>query len=306
MARRPRLLAPGVLYHVIVRGNQRQKTFLTETDCQIYLERLGRYGKRLDVIVYAYCLMPNHVHLLVETKSEPLSKFMQGLQQSYTQYFNRAHRKVGHLFQGRYRAIVCDKDEYLLTLVRYIHLNPVRAKIVRKPEQYEYSSHRAYVNGQKTEIIDPRPVLQMLGGQRGYRRFVLDGIGEGHKEEYYQVEDQRFLGAQGFAERMDKRLNEARQSRANRSLGGVVRELASRLKTDPEVLAGADRGWESSKKRAMVAYILVRRSGYRLTDVAPYLGRDLATLSSLIFRFSERIKTEEGLRKEIDRLIKTV
>jgi hypothetical protein len=201
---------------------------------------------------------------------------------------------------------VCDKDEYLLTLVRYIHLNPVRAKIVRKPEQYEYSSHRAYVNGQKTEIIDPRPVLQMLGGQRGYRRFVLDGIGEGHKEEYYQVEDQRFLGAQGFAERMDKRLNEARQSRANRSLGGVVRELASRLKTDPEVLAGADRGWESSKKRAMVAYILVRRSGYRLTDVAPYLGRDLATLSSLIFRFSERIKTEEGLRKEIDRLIKTV
>jgi REP element-mobilizing transposase RayT len=107
-------LASGVLYHVIVRGNHRQKTFLNESDYQAYLERLGRYRKRLAVTVYAYCLMPNHVHLLVETGSQPLSRFMQGLQQSYTQYFNRKHHKVGHLFQGRYKAIVCDKDEYLL------------------------------------------------------------------------------------------------------------------------------------------------------------------------------------------------
>jgi REP element-mobilizing transposase RayT len=299
-------LAPGVLYHVIVRGNQRQKTFLSDTDYQAYLERLGRYRQRLDVIVYAYCLMPNHVHLLVETRSEPLSKFMQGLQQSYTQYFNRAHHKVGHLFQGRYKAIVCDKDEYLLTLLRYIHLNPVRAKIVQKPEQYKYSGHGAYVDAQKTGIIDPRPVLQMLGGRRGYWRFVLDGIEEGHKEEYYQVEDQRFLGAEGFGEKMGRQVKEASQSRAKRSLGGVVMELASRLKTEPEVLAGADRGWEASKKRAMVAYIVVRHLGYRLTDVVPYLGRDLATLSSLIFRLSERIKVEEKTRKEIDRLVRII
>ena len=99
MARRPRLLAPGVLYHVIVRGNHSQKTFLSEGDYQAYLERLGRYRNRLGVAVYAYCLMPNHVYLLVETGSQPLSRFMQGLQQSYTQYFNRKHRKVGHLFQ---------------------------------------------------------------------------------------------------------------------------------------------------------------------------------------------------------------
>ena len=306
MARRPRLLAPGVLYHVIVRGNQRQKTFLSDTDYQAYLERLGRYRQRLNVIVYAYCLMPNHVHLLVETRSEPLSKFMQGLQQSYTQYFNRAHHKVGHLFQGRYKAIVCDKDEYLLTLLRYIHLNPVRAKITRKPEQYKCSSHGAYVNGQKTEIIDPRPVLQMLGGRRGYRSFVLDGIEEGHKEEYYQVEDQRFLGTRGFGEKMDRQLSEASRSTAKRSLGAVVRQLVSRLKTKPQVLAGADRGWGTSKKRAMVAYILVRHLGYRLTDVVPYLGRDIATLSSLIFRFSERIEDDEEIRKEIDRLVRIV
>ena len=131
MARRARLFAPGILYHVIVRGNYRQKTFLNPRDYEAYLERLGRYRKRFGVTVYVYCLMSNHAHLLVETGSQPLSRFMQGLQQSYTQYFNRKYHKVGHLFQGRYKAIVCEKDEYLLTLVRYIHLNPVRAKLVQ-------------------------------------------------------------------------------------------------------------------------------------------------------------------------------
>src|SRR5215475_13753556 len=152
MARRPRLLAPGILYHVIVRGNQKQKTFLRDSDYQAYLERLGRYRRRWGVIVYAYCLMPNHVHLLVETGSQPISKFMQGLQQSYTQYFNRKHRKVGHLFQGRYKAIVCDKDEYLLTLIRYIHYNPVRAKMVHNTDQYPYSGHRNYIDGDVSEV----------------------------------------------------------------------------------------------------------------------------------------------------------
>ena len=155
MARRPRLLAPGILYHVIVRGNQRQKTFLSDGDYQAYLERLGRYRKSLGVTVYAYCLMPNHVHLLVETGAHPLSRFMQGLQQTYTQYFNRKHRKVGHLFQGRYKAIVCDKDEYLLSLVRYIHLNPIRANMVRKLDQYPYSGHRHYLEGRVSEFWSP-------------------------------------------------------------------------------------------------------------------------------------------------------
>ena len=176
MARRPRLLASGVLYHVIVRGNHRQKTFLNESDYQAYLERLGRYRKRLAVTVYAYCLMPNHVHLLVETGSQPLSRFMQGLQQSYTQYFNRKHHKVGHLFQGRYKAIVCDKDEYLLGLVRYIHLNPIRANMVQKLDAYPYSGHRHYVEGRVSEVLEPGRVLDLLGGRAGYRRFVLEGL----------------------------------------------------------------------------------------------------------------------------------
>jgi putative transposase len=305
VARRPRLFAPGVLYHVIVRGNQRRKTFLTEDDYRAYLERLARYRKRLEVTVYAYCLMPNHAHLLLETSSEPLSKFMQALQQSYTQYFNQAHRKVGHVFQGRYQAIVCDKDEYLLALVRYIHLNPVRAKITRRPEQYKHSGHGAYLQSVQTEVIDPRAVLQMLG-RRGYQRFVLDGIDGGHKEEYYRVEDQRFLGAKGFGEKMTKEAERVNVSKARRSLSEVIKEVADKLNIGLEILAGPDRSWAISKQRALIAYLLVRRLGYRLTDVARYLGRDTATVSSLLLRFAEKMKVEEKSKKEIDRLVKII
>ncbi len=164
MARRPRLFAPGVLYHVIVRGNQRQKTFTAESDYQAYIERLARYRKKYDYVLHAYCLMPNHVHLLVESSEQPLAKFMQGLQQSYSQYFNLKHHKTGHVFEGRYKAILCQKDQYLLQLIRYIHLNPVRAGMVRSPERYRYSGDHVYLQGKATETIDPATVLSMLGG----------------------------------------------------------------------------------------------------------------------------------------------
>lgn len=179
--------------------NHRQKTFLNEGDYQAYLERLGRYRRQLGITVYAYCLMPNHVHLLVETGSQPLSRFVQGLQQSYTQNFNRKHRKIGHLFQGRYKAILCYKDEYLLSLVRYIHLNPIRANMVQKVDDYLYSGHRNYLEGRTSEVLDPDRVLAMIGGRAGYRGFVQAGLRDGHREDYYQVEDQRFLGTEEFA-----------------------------------------------------------------------------------------------------------
>ena len=124
MARKPRVEYDGAFYHVIVRGNQQQRTFDDDQDRIVYLERLEHYRQRYGFRLFAYILMSNHVHLLLETKSVPLSKIMQGVQFSYTQRYNRRHRKVGHLFQGRYKAILFDRDAYLLELVRYIHLNP--------------------------------------------------------------------------------------------------------------------------------------------------------------------------------------
>ena len=305
MARRPRLFAPGLLYHVIVRGNQRRKTFLNDADYQAYLQRLGRYRRKFGHSVHAYCLMPNHVHLLVESSQAPIAKFMQGLQQSYSQYFNKRYRKTGHVFQGRYKAIICQKDEYLLQLIRYIHLNPVRAGMVREPERYVYSGHRAYLAGKTTEVIDSRKVLGMIGGRAGYRAFIRDGLREGHKEEYYEVEDQRFLGAEGFGEKLQEE-HEELPAKKRRPIDRVVEELGDEVGLGAAELKSSDRSWVVSKARTKISYVLVRRQGYALSEVARYFGRDAATVGTLIARLAKRLIEDDTLRQEIDRLNKKV
>jgi hypothetical protein len=221
--------------------------------------------------------MSNHVHLLLETGSEPLSKFMQGLQQSYTQYFNRKHHKVGHLFQGRYKAIVCEKDEYLLTLVRYIHLNPIRAKLVQRLDDYPYSGHPEYCGVRVSEALETSRVLNMLGGRQSYQRFIQEGLRDGHREEYYAVKDQRFLGEERFIEKLKARVDgEPETARSKKAAMIAFRHAARAVEVDPEVLSGVDRSWEVSRHRALVGYVLIRRLGYKLKVVAKCLGRDIA------------------------------
>ena len=196
---------------------------------------------------------------------------MQGLQQSYSQYFNLHHRKSGHVFQGRYKAIVCDKDEYLLQLIRYIHLNPVRAGMVKEPEKYLYSGHGAYLQGKASETIDPSKVLSVMGGRARYRAFVSDGIKDGHREEFYEVSDQRFLGADGFGEKLQDEHEEPR-AKKRRPLEKVVQELSQLLAVQPQVLRSADRSWRVSQARTKIGYILVRRQGYALDNEEAELG----------------------------------
>lgn len=306
MARRPRIFAPGLLYHVVVRGNHRQRTFRSPADYQAYLDRLASYRKRCGVRIYAYCLMPNHVHLLLETATVPLGRFMQGLQQSYTQYFNRAHRQVGHLFQGRYHAIVCEKERYLLALLRYIHLNPVRAKLVRAPEQYRYSGHAVYLRGAPSAILDPAPVLGLLGGRGAYRRFMRAARAEGHQAQYYAVADQRFLGDEGFAQALRASLGQEEQPRPKRSLEKTLLTLARHVGLDPARLRSPDRGWAVSRRRSLIAYTLIRRLGFPLSRVAAHVGRDAATVSVLISRLAVRMQDDPAIRRDVEVLTKIV
>src|SRR5262249_3993822 len=132
------------------------------------------YRNRHGVSLLAYCLMPNHVHLLLEPLEGSLDRFMQGVQQSYTQYFNRAYGEVGHLFQGRYKASPCREDRHLLAVLRYIHQNPVRAHLVARVDQYRFSSHPAYLAGRGSSGVDPRPLLRILGGQDAYHALMRE------------------------------------------------------------------------------------------------------------------------------------
>jgi REP-associated tyrosine transposase len=288
MARRPRVFASGLLYHVVVRGNQRRKTFRSDDDYKAYLERLEKYRAKFHVRIYAYCLMPNHVHLLLETGSTPLAKFVQGLQQSYTQYFNRSYRKVGHLFQGRYKAIICDKDKYLLALVRYIHLNPMRAGLAKRPERYAHSGHRSYLGNGRPKIIEAGPILKLLGGKKAYEDFVLEGMSERHNNKYYTVEDQRFLGEEGFGEKISREAGVEEERKPKKSIETVFKEIARKLETTPDLLRGKDRRWDISTKRAQAVALLVRERGYGVSEVAKFLRRDQANISTMLSRLSVR------------------
>ena len=216
MARKPRVEYAGAFYHVICRGNQRQVIFRSDADRTRYLERLEHYRQRYGFSVYAYVLMSNHVHLLIETGKVPLSKIMQGLQFTYTGYYNRKYHKVGHLFQGRYKAILCDREAYLLELVRYLHLNPGRIRSPMDPWKYLWSSHAAYLGKESLVKVETSAVLGELAkslgqARRAYLRFMAEGKGSGHQADYYDVRDQRFLGDERFVEQIDERIRAERE-----------------------------------------------------------------------------------------------
>ena len=163
MARALRIEYKGAFYHVISRGNNREETFLDDTDRKQFLKYLKEQTLRYGIKIHAWCLMSNHYHLVVETPLGNLSKTMQSLNTSYTVYFNHRHRKVGHLFQGRYKAVLVQADEYLHCLSRYIHLNPVRANIVKDPGEYRWSSYKSYISKEEEqEFLTTEFILGMF------------------------------------------------------------------------------------------------------------------------------------------------
>lgn len=168
MPRPPRIHVAGGLYHTIARGNDGQKTFLDEKDYQVFVDQLDELKRTTPFSVYAYCLMLNHFHLLVETQRVPLSVIMQRLLTRYVKRFNFRHRRIGHLFQGRYKAILCQRDAYLQKLLRYIHLNPVRAKLAKDAATWKWSSHGEYVGRVRSDLTDKVfPLSLFQSGTRG-------------------------------------------------------------------------------------------------------------------------------------------
>ena len=284
MPRPPRVFGPGLLYHVVARGNRREAVFHGPGDYETYLHRLAAYRARYAVTLHAYCLMPNHVHLVLRTGEAPLDRFMQSLQQSYTQRFNRRHEQVGHVFQGRYKALLCETNDYLVTLVRYVHLNPVAAGLVARAEDYPYSGHRAYLGDATAPLVDPTFVLALVGGASGYARLLAgDPAGGGPPTEG---------------------LTAPRPPQA--PLADALGRLARELVVDVEILRGPDHDRPVSRARGLAAYVLVRRLGYRVTDVASVLRRTVATTSLAVRSVGERIAGDTAAARQVDRLAESL
>lgn len=279
MARPLRIEFPNAVYHVTSRGNGRQKVFLNDDDRATFLATLAWVVERFGWICHAYCLMGNHYHLLIETPTPNLSRGMRQLNGVYTQRFNRAHRRVGHLFQGRFKAILVERDSYLLELARYIVLNPVRAKMVSTPERYPWSSYRATLG------TAPRPAALTIDGilevfartkptaRKRYAAFVHAGIGGASP--WQHLKGQVLLGDETFVERMTPQL----QQRT------AVREIPKRQRllhrpALPTLFSAAAHASKARRNELMARAHL--EHGYTQAEIARELDLHYATVSRII------------------------
>jgi REP-associated tyrosine transposase len=258
MARPLRLEFAGALYHVTSRGDGQEDVFTDDPDRAAFLEVLGQVCARYNWTVHAYCLMGNHYHLVIETPDGNLAKGMRQLNGVYTQRFNRAHQRVGHVFQGRYKAILVQKESYLLELARYVVLNPVRARMVRSAQAWAWSSYRATAGRADRAVwLHTDWILSAFARQKGraierYRAFVAEG--KDQPSPWEKLRNAIFLGDDAFVERMQSELDVGKDlreipARQRRPVPKPLPHFASRAKTrDAAIVAAYSSGGYSMKE----------------------------------------------------------
>jgi REP element-mobilizing transposase RayT len=284
MARPLRVEFPGAVYHVTSRGNAKQAIFIDDEDKSRFFDVLSIVVERFNWLCHAYCLMENHYHLLVETPNGNLSRGMRELNGAYTQGFNQRYRRVGHLFQGRYKAIIVEKDNHLLSLCRYVVLNPVRVGLIKKPEQWKWSSYGATIGlVKRLSFLTVDWILSQFGERKmvakeKYRKFVMEGIDK--ESPWETLKGQIFLGTDGFIKQLRGFLDEKEKIKEVPRLQRYVARPS---------LSGLFRGKKRKERKERKAedktiYSAYVRYGYTMKEIAEHLGIHYATISRAIKR----------------------
>jgi len=290
MARPPRIHVSGALFHIIARGNGGQKTFLDEQDYQTFVDGLDELKRKTLFLVYAYCLMPNHFHLLIEIKQFPLSAIMQRLLTRYVKSFNFRHRRIGHLFQGRYKAILCQKEPYLQELLRYIHLNPVRAKLAKDALAWKWSSHREYMGSVKRDLTDKGFPLSLFHkelstSRKLFTQFVNDGIEMGHKAEFYASPSTPCLGEDSFVDDYRERLTKRKSAEAGAAklipLERLAREATASLPFEMLRSPTQSRKVTAARQEFVIKAV---KMGHRPSVLAAFLRCSASAISKIVAR----------------------
>ena len=320
MPRQARLDAPGALHHIMVRGIDKADIFRDEQDKARFLERLGENVTEGKCSVYAWVLMDNHIHLLFKSGKYGISAVMRKLLTWYAQYFNRRHKRTGHLFQNRYKSILCDEDSYLLALVRYIHLNPVRAQIVKTIEEldrYPWCGHRTIIGKARHAWMDTDAVLSQFGDRKrkaisGYRQFVQEELGSGQKPELtggglirshggwsrvlalqrsgqQQEFDERILGTGEFVHAIlreveERQLRQTRLCRRGKGIADIIREECRKRGVHEQELVRGSRRQKISQARAIIALRCKEEIGCSGAEIARHLGVNTTSVNRAVER----------------------
>jgi hypothetical protein len=230
---------------------------------------------------------------------------MQVLQFRYTRYFNKRYRKVGHLFQGRYKAILCDKETYLLELIRYLHLNPVRAGVVREPEKYPWTGHMGYLRNGKENLIDAHLVLSQFSRKRSlarkqYRQFVADGLDRGHERKYYRVKDQRYLGEDEFVDKVEGLQKSHEPSYWEIPVEKIVGEVIGGTGISRDRLYSLTRDRQGAYGRNLVAYLARKLAGFRVKEIAQHFKREPMTISLGVKKVEKLLQQDKDFLKRVE------
>lgn len=279
MARPLRIEYAGALYHVTARGDRQEDIFLDDADRQDFLSVLSQVCERFNWLVHAYCLMDNHYHLLVETPDSNLSKGMRQLNGVYTQKINRSHNKVGHVFQGRYKSILVQKESYLLELARYVVLNPVRAEMVRSAKDWKWSSYRETAGlRQPPDWLETDWILSAFGKRKSnaikkYIQFVSSA--KKLPSPWMQLRNQVFLGNDAFVEELKAKID----------LGKDLSEIPkSQKRSKPRALSYYESKSDSRNAAIISSY---SSGGYSMKSIAEYYGLHYSWVSRLISKYEE-------------------
>ena len=316
MGRPIRIEYPGALYHITSRGNERRKIFRDKADRMKFLVLLRDYHDRYGILIHAYVLMDNHYHLILETPKGNLLKIMHGVNGGYTNYFNRKYKRVGHLFQGRYRAILVEKDRYLFPLSRYVHLNPVRAGLVKKPGGYLWSSYKGYVGKEKEEDwMEYGWVLSQFAEQRKraewkYKTYVEEGLREGAENPFKDVYGQIILGGEEFIERvkggfkgksLSAEIVERKRLFEHPSMEQILRQVERVFGAREGELLG--KGSRSNTARKVALYLAQRYTGLSNREIGGRFGGiEASGVSKAASRVKEEIVSDKKLSKLVSEL----
>lgn len=309
MARQLRIEYKGAFYHITSRGNQRDQVFWDDKDREEFKRILKRTKERYGYLLHAYVFMDNHYHLLMETPHANIKQIMQNINTSYTVFVNRKHKRAGHLFQGRYKAFIVDKENYLLELSRYIHLNPVRAGIVQRPEDYNWSSYRDYIyRGRQDVITDTDDVLYLFSKRHAvaiskYQGFVDAGINERSPlgEAVGSI-----LGEASFRERVlrhvksipDKtEIPEMKRIDRKHNMEDIVKAVAEHYRIGEDELLKRKRA--TARQRNIAVYLCKILSGKRNAEVGRMFGITIQGVTNTVRRIERLSGKDGGLRKEI-------
>jgi len=315
MARPLRIEYPGAWYHVMNRGRRGENVFLGEKDYEAFLVVLQEAAEVFGFQVAAYCLMSNHYHLLVQTPTGNLSRVMRQINGVYTQRYNRRHKVDGQLFRGRYKSILVEEDSHLLELLRYIHRNPVRAKICKSVEQYPWTSHHGYVsNAKKWEWLHKRFLLGMFAGQAGkakmaYVEFVQNRDSLEVTEFFSKKNLASVFGSADFVEWLKGKFYQQKlhaevpeSLQLAPTIADIKKAVCSLYKENEKVLEQSKRG-QVNEPRNLSIYLARRHCGLRLSEIGREFGLEkYSSVSSIVMRTEQLISQNKQLKKRLEKV----